>query len=393
MRVENGKITAVGRLADLAESECFQPPEEGSILTPGLVNCHLHLEQSFPEPITKSVDQPFTEWLFQVVQQLKNQSTHEEKSARCRFGVQELLQSGTTCVNDIASSRESLQALDVQGLRGIVSLEVFHPGGEPVQIAHWVSAFQNMQAGYTQHPRLSLGLSPHSPYNVSPEAWLAMAEACQPARIHSHVAEFEDEAQYLQGQPSCIEDLHQRILGRHFAPRHHASSPVAYLHQQQLLNARTVLAHAIHTTAADREALQAAGVGVAHCPRSNLALHGQTLRASEWQDSGIPMGLGTDGRLSTPDLDLRAEARCAMAQHGWNTQQALEAMTLSGAKALGMNDFIGSLSPGKWADLVLWKAQPFSGSPESAVLAESTSIQSVIIAGGVRFKRPCHAEC
>ncbi len=391
--VGNGKIKTVGRLADLPAGHAYPPPEEDTLLTPGLVNCHTHLEQSFAEPIGKLEGEPFTEWLCKVVQTLKASSSAGEKTARCQAGAQELLETGATCVNDIASGKESLLTLDAQGLRGVVSLEVFHPGNEPVRIEHWLAAYRDLQEGYTDHARLRIGLSPHSAYNVSPAAWRAIVEACKPALMHSHLAEFEDETRYLQGKASCIKDLHQRILGQRFYPACHAPSPTAYLHGHQLLNARTVLAHAIHTTAADRECLQAAGVGIAHCPRSNLALHGQTLRACDWQDFDIPMGLGTDGRLSTSDLDLRAEARCAMQQHGWSAAQALKAMTLDGARVMGMAEAIGSLTPGKWADLVLWKAQPFASSPESALLSASTQAQQVLIAGQNRYKRACHAGC
>ena len=391
--IENGKIKTVGRLADLPADCAYPEPEEASILTPGLVNCHTHLEQSFAEPIRKLQGEPFTEWLCKVVQTLRASSSAGEKIARCQTGAQELLESGTTCVNDIASGQESLLALDAKGLRGVVSLEVFHPGSDPIQIEHWLAAYRNLQEGYMDHVRLRIGLSPHSAYNVSPVAWQAMVEACQPWLIHSHLAEFEDETRYLQGQNSCIKDLHQRILGQRFSPAYHAPSPVAYLHGRQLLSAQTVLAHAIHTTAADRECLQAAGVGIAHCPRSNLALHGQTLRAADWQCYDIPLGLGTDGRLSTSDLDLRAEARCAMQQHGWSAVRALGAMTINGARVLAMANDIGSLEPGKWADMVLWKAQPFTDLPEDALLRPSTQAQQVLVAGQNRYKRGCHAAC
>lgn len=387
IRVEQGKITEVGKIHDLPEETRPAEPRAGSLLTPGLVNCHMHLEQSFPAPIHRAAEQSFTDWLLRVVRLLREQSLPSERMARCIRGGNELLSTGTTCVNDIASGPESLQVLDQMGLRGIVSLEVFHPDAVQVDIAHWITSYRAFRQGYEQHPRLKAGLSPHSPYNVSPTAWRALLEACLPPIIHTHLAEFEDETRYLAGQPASILALHQAILGRPFTPQCPAPSPVAYLAEFNLLNAHTIAAHAIHTTAEDREQLAHHGVTVAHCPRSNLALHGKTLSAADWEATGLSLGLGTDGRLSTPDLDLRAEARCAMRHHRWSAARALEAMTLAGAKTLGLDQQIGTLEPGKLADVVLWQSAPaVTDTPEACLLEETTQTVQVVIDGQTRWK-------
>jgi len=386
IRIQGDRICEVGRMADLPEYSRPEPPKAGTLLTPGLVNCHLHLEQSFPAVIAKAPGQPFTDWLLNVVRLLREQSSTKEKIQRCKSGAEELLRTGTTCVNDIASGPESLQVFDQMGLRGIVSLEVFHPDASTVNISGWIAAYQAFCQGYEDHSRLKPGLSPHSPYNVSPAAWIALLDACQPSAVHTHLAEFEDEALYLKRQPSCIQHLHQTILGRSFMPHSPATSPVEALGRHNLLNNRLIAAHAIHTSADDRECLRQHGVTIAHCPRSNLALHGKTLTAPNYQASGLTLGLGTDGRLSTPDLDLRAEARCAMQQHHWSAAQAVEAMTLAGAKTLGMDSQIGSLEPGKQADLVLWQAEAIGISPEAQLLHETTQAVQVMIAGQTRWK-------
>lgn len=390
IRIDGERIVALGAIHDLpaTEREQLPIPKPGSLLTPGLVNCHAHLEQFFDAPIRKTPEQPFTDWLLSVVRQLQQQASPEQKRERCVFGTQELLRTGTTCVNDIASGPESLQVLEKYGLRGIVSLEVFHPGHKTVNIAHWIDAYQRFSQEKPHHSKLHVGLSPHSPYNVAPAAWQALLDTGQPSLIHTHLAEFEDEVYYLQGKPSQISHLHQTILGRTFTAQQPANSPVEYLSRFQLLNPHTLVAHAIHTTPEDRQHLAEAGVTVAHCPRSNLALHGQTLKAAEWQDFAIPMGLGTDGRLSTPDLDLRAEARCAMSVHGWTARQALEAMTLNGACALHLEAEIGTLVPGKQADIVLWQAaSAVSDSAEEHLMQENTQAMAVFIAGQCRWQR------
>ena len=388
----DGKIIAVGSCSAMPSDWTAAAPEPGTILTPGLVNAHVHLEQSFPAPIPKGDDEPFSAWLLRVVGILQANSDPQARWQRCFNGALEALSTGTTCVNDIASGPESLQALDALGLRGVVSLEVFHPATSPVVNGHWVDKFQTLQQAYAAHPLLQVGLSPHSPYNVSPAAWQALLDACLPPLVHTHVAEFEDEARYFQGLASCVQGLHQAILGREFAPQVLAESPVTYLQQFGLLNSRTVVAHTLHTSPADRQLLAQSGVSVAHCPRSNLALHGRTLTATDWEWLSIPIALGTDGRLSTENLDLRDEARCAMKHHGWRPQTALTALTLQGAKALGLSDRIGALSPGLAADWVLWKAPmdaldlPIDG-PEGLVFLPETEVARVAIDGQIRWTR------
>lgn len=385
IRVENGKISALGRYSDLPPSLDVPPPKPDSLITPGLVNTHLHLEQSFPEAIRKTPDEPFVRWLVEVVRLLKKTSTPEEKRRRCLAGVEELLGFGVTCVNDIASGPESLEALTSGGLRGIVSLEVFHPAADPVEIDPWVRTYEAIQTRRDpRHPALRTGLSPHSPYNVSPAAWHALLAACRPFAVHTHVAEFLDEVHYLRGEPSRLPALHETLLGRTFPPEKAAASPIRLLAHENLLGPHTILAHAVHTDAEDRALLAERGASVAHCPRSNLALHGETLRMSDWEGSGVPMGLGTDGRLSTENLDMRAEARCAMRLHDWSAERALQAITLDGARTLDMADELGSLSPGLLADLVLWRSSE-TGAPEAVILSESTRPVRVMTGGQTRW--------
>jgi aminodeoxyfutalosine deaminase len=383
----DGKITRMGKISELGE-ETISLPRPRTLITPGLVNCHTHLEQSFPTMISKAPEEPFTNWLLKVVTLIKQHASSQDKTQRCLQGAEELLRTGTTCVNDIASGPESLRVLAEKGLRGIVSLEVFHPGAVPVKVAHWVQGYTQLQQTAGANPLLVAGLSPHSPYNVSPAAWQALLDACRPPIVHTHIAEFADEQRYLQGEPSTMPEMHQAILNQPFAPQALARSPVEYLHGFQLLNAHTIAAHAIETSIQDRQLLAEAKVGIAHCPRSNLTLHGKTLKARDWQDERSPIGLGTDGRLSTEDLDLRAEARCAMQQHGWSAAHALEALTLQGARVLQMAHAIGSLEVGKQADFVVWQAsQADDTAPEAQVLNPSTRAEQIFIAGACQWER------
>ncbi len=389
VRVEGGRLMAVGALAELGESASAPAPEPGSLLTPGLVNVHTHLEQTEPQPLPRTPGQPFTEWLLAVIQRNKQAaSTPQSRRQRCEAGIQELLGFGTTCINDVASGPESLECLEVAGMRAQVAVEFVHPAPD-VSIEEPLARYRALAERYRGHPRLAVGISPHSPYNVSPEAWQAMLDALGTPRVHTHVAEFQAEVDYLRGLPSEIQPFHERVLGRHFGPSIPAETPMAYLERFKLLTAGMTVAHAVHTNRLDREALAEAGGRVAHCPRSNLALHGKTLDYPDWRESGIPLGLGTDGKLSTEDLDLRAEARLAMQLHGWDARTALKAMTYDGARVMGWEHAIGTLEAGKQADLVLWQSAPGSEEPpENRLLAATTQAMAVWIEGASRWQRP-----
>lgn len=392
---ESGRILLIGKLSELEEPLPPAPP--GTLLSPGLVNAHLHLEQSFPQPIPKSPETSFSQWLLDVVAKNREHQSVADKIARCRFGAAELLQTGTTCVNDIASGRESLEVLDAFGLRGVVSFECFHPGGndgEPLKLDFIKNAYQAFRAGYEDHPRLQAGLSPHSLYNVSLPAWKALREACDPPFVHAHVGEWDGEMAYFQEEENAVDTLHETLLGRRFSPPKPRKTPIQHLVQAQLLDEMTLLAHGVHTNADDREQLMAHLAPIAHCPRSNLFLHGETIDWAQWgqqkqvTDSGVILALGTDGRLSTPNLDLREEARLAMQLHGWTACQAVQAMTENGAIAVNRLHEVGTLAAGLFADFVLWQCDPSQDkniTPEAMLLAETTRVNAVYIGGERRW--------
>src|SRR6478609_6952329 len=197
---EHGKILEIGPLEQLKLP--FSKPVEGSILTPGLINVHTHIEQTVADSIPKLENETFLDWLLKVVTFNRANTGTEERQHRCRLGIESLLSSGTTCVNDIASTSDSLTALLDAGMRGIVSLECFHPAAEvnAQRIEQIHELYKTFSAPFGDHPLLKTGLSPHSPYNVSANAWAELLNIIQPDFIHTHVAEWvQAEKEYIQG--------------------------------------------------------------------------------------------------------------------------------------------------------------------------------------------------
>ena len=146
-------------------------------------------------------------------------------------------------------------------------------------------------------------------------------------------------------------------------------------------------AHCVQLGDGDPALLAQAGVGVAHCPRSNEYLHCGRAPLPALREAGVPVGLGTDSPASGGDYDVRAEARACARMHGdaAGSPEALMALaTIGGARVLGLDAEVGSLAPGKRADLVALRTAPGSPrDPFAAALAPGTQVTTVVIDGAV----------
>lgn len=379
--IMNGVINSMGLIKDLPEEERPQSIDIDSI-TPGLVNVHTHLEQSVGRVIQRKDNESFADWLIQVLAVMADYQSKESRKELCRTGIKELLTSGVTCVSDIGRDEVSFQALEESGLRGVSALEFFHPDNDNLNEERLTSVIGQLNAKESSG-LINSALSPHSPYNVSPLAWQYILSKCPAALIHTHLAEPEEEIPYLQGRPSTLSLVHEHVLKQRYQYPEFIGSPVSFMAANNLLNERTIATHLLELDENDLDVLVKNNVRVAHCPRSNLALHGKTINWQQWKDKNISLGLGTDGHLSTPDLDIRKEASVAIKCHGWDAQKALEVLTLGGASVLGLDEHIGSLAIGKQADIVCWQVdQKNKGlSPETQVLLESTQLLVSCVAG------------
>ena len=148
-----------------------------------------------------------------------------------------------------------------------------------------------------------------------------------------------------------------------------------------------VAAHCVQLSDGDPALLAQAGVGVAHCPRSNEHLQCGRAPLEALGEAGVPVGLGTDSPASGGDYDVRAEARACARIHGEAAVQPealLGLATIGGARVLGLDDEVGSLAPGKRADLVALRTGPSSPrDPWAAALAADTEVTTVVIDGAV----------
>jgi cytosine/adenosine deaminase-related metal-dependent hydrolase len=204
-----------------------------------------------------------------------------------------------------------------------------------------------------------------------------------------HVAESRDELKLLQGRKSGFEKLYKAAgWDRAWSPS--AASPFEYLNNLGLLGPGFLAVHAVHATDSDIRLIRASGTPVAHCPRSNRETGVGRMPLHKFLNAGITVGLGTDSLASSPSLNLWDEMRYAFHSHkadGVPARTIMELATGGGAKALGMADSIGSLTPGMKADIIAVSLpNRSSGDLHYDLLRETKSCMMSMVNGKIIYK-------
>ena len=369
--IENGRIAAVGTVNELGEGTRY--PD--AAIVPGFVNAHSHLEYAvyagFGDALTD-----FAEWI-RLHTERKWRIGWEEYVDIARLGTAQLLASGVTTIGDCSYSGAAAVGAAELGLRGIVYLEVF--GSDPGDAMSHFRALRERIAPF-ESERVRIGVSPHAPYSVSTAVYRACAELGIP--IATHISESESEVRYLHdggGAWSSIPWLVEPV----------GTTGTRLLAREGLLGPNVLAAHCVVVDDEEIQILAEHDVAVAHCPRSNAYVGCGFARLQQFREAGLRVGLGTDGVSSTPSHDFFDELRMAVMvararerrPDALTAASVLELATLGSARALGLDDEVGSLTPGKRADLTVvslagsaylpWEdaagAVVFGGAPERVV--------------------------
>jgi 5-methylthioadenosine/S-adenosylhomocysteine deaminase len=343
--VRHGIIEAVGQTEQILRKY----PEhrvnrfEDALLMPGLVNVHTHVE--LPPLLDLIRAQSFPDWVLNLVRIKKDLGASEYRVA-ARQNVRTLIRTGTTTVGEICTHNISPTLLKEIGLRSVIYHEIIGMG-------QWARMYPRLRTG---RGLVQKGLSPHSPYTVSEKLLLQIKRISHKnnLKLAMHVAESKDEIRLLQREKSGLEKLYKAV-GWDTDCTPTADSPFEYLKELGLLNQNFLAVHAVQTTDQDMRIIKKAGTPVAHCPRSNHATGVGRMPLKHFLDAGITVGLGTDSLASSPSLNLWDEMRYALTVHrkdGITAQDIMLLATIGGAKALGLNKEIGTLEPGKRADII-----------------------------------------
>jgi cytosine/adenosine deaminase-related metal-dependent hydrolase len=342
--IEEGRIAAVGSAHELGAGTHY--PD--AVIAPGFVNAHSHLEYAVYGGFGDGLGD-FAEWIALHIQR-KARIGWEEYVDIARFGAAQCLASGVTTVGDCSYSGATAVACADLGLRATVYLEVF--GADAAAgLEHFAEIRQRVDGFFSD--RVRPGISPHAPYSVSLDLYRASAELGLP--VATHLSESPAEILYLmrgEGPWGAYSDL--------LVP-HPGTTGARLMAEHGLLGEGVVAAHCVILEQDEVELLAATGTGVAHCPRSNAALGCGVAPLTELRQAGARVGVGTDSPASAPSFDFFDELRSVLLSARARAQrpsalsapEALELGTLGGARALGLDDEVGSLVPGKRADLTV----------------------------------------
>ncbi len=405
--IDDTRIAAVGTIDEIrarypaAEIEDFG---EAAIL-PGFVNCHSHLEITSMRGALDDVEHDFSAWLLKL-NRMRAELSEDDIVAAAVAGALEGARAGVTCFGDIGRmGHAGLNALKTAGLRGIVfqetefSADNCSADDDFLQLA---TKYEKLKTEETELVRV--GLSPHSPYTVGSRLFELIAQYSILNRVPLtiHAAESTAEDELLTQGTGFFTDVYKKY-DVHWESPH--CTPIEYLERLGMLSTQPLLAHCVNVSDSDIARIAANGAKIAHCPKSNAKFGHGYAPFEAMLDAGIAVGLGSDSVASNNVCDLLEESRfaalAARNREGSNrfitAKEMLETATLGGAKALGLDHLIGTLEPGKQADIAVISLdhpaiQPIGDIHAALVFAASASdVKTVMVSGCVVTPANSHA--
>ena len=337
--VDVGTPEAIGGRYRAAQT--ISAPEQ--IILPGLINTHTHAPMVMYRGLAD--DLALMEWLNKYIFPAEAKTVSPEMvRVGTRLAALEMIESGTTTYVDMYYFEEEIaRATREAGLRGVLGQTVIqfpvadakNPGEALMRAERFIQMFKDDQL-------VVPAVAPHALYTNDKTTLLASAELGRKygVPVLIHLAETEDEVRIAREQ--------------------YQATPVGYLESIGFWGPRTLAAHGVWVTDEDIAILKRRNIGISHNPESNMKLASGTAPVAKYLAADVALGLGTDGAASNNDLDMFEAMRQAsfLAKHAGHSptvvpaQAALDLATIGGARALGMSQLIGSIEPGKRADLI-----------------------------------------
>ena len=313
------------------------------LIMPGLINTHTHAAMSCFRGLAD--DLPLMEWLQKYIFPVEAKLTPEMVYQSTLLSICEMIKSGTTTCNDMyLFAKEVARAMAESGMRAWLGEVLYDfPSPNYGELENGFAYTRELFAQYTNHDLLTITVNPHAVYTCSPELLQrlgAMAEE-KNALYHIHVSENADE----------IATCRKRF----------GLSPVRHLEKLGLLGEHVVAAHCVMIDDQEIELLARRGVKVAHCQESNMKLASGTAPVVKMLAGGLSVGIGTDGSASNNDVDMFGEMNTVAKIHkvvrmdptAMDAATTLQTATMGGAALLGAALRIGSIEPGKKADIIV----------------------------------------
>lgn len=312
-------------------------------LLPGLVNAHTHLGMNYFRGL--GCDLMLMDWLNGYLWPAeKKWLSHEFVHDASLFAMAEMIRSGTTCFNDMFYFPEAVaDAAITAGMRGFVSMHVID-----FPTAWTQNTDESLEKGlafyekYHQQPLITPTLAPHAPYTVSDESFLRVLDLSKSLSLKINVHLHETQAEIEQSMTQ------------------YQKRPIKRLHDLGFLSSQVIAIHSVQLDAEDLEILNETRPNIVHCPESNMKLASGVCPVIDLQNLGLNVALGTDSVASNNDLNMLNEMRTAtflakvMRQDPvcLNVNETLAMASINGAKALGIDQVVGTLKAGKAADFI-----------------------------------------
>lgn len=354
--IKNGRIEKVGVFSAKAHTVVNA---DGCLVMPGFVQGHIHFCQTIFRGVAE--DMALLPWLRGFIWPMEASHTPESIRASALLTCAELIRGGTTAflsIETVHHTEETFRAIDQAGLMGAIGHCLMdETGGYPplaVDNRDALAYCDVLLDRWGNHPRLKLAVAPRFALSCSEKN---MREACEYARdrklmLHTHSSEQTEEVHIVKER-----------TGRY---------NIDYLHHVGLTGPDVGLAHCVHTRPEEREMLRQTGTHVLHCPSANFKLASGIAPIPEYLDAGINVSIGGDGAPCNNRLDQFMEMREAglmqkirLGPDALKAEDVVMMATEGGAKLLGWEDEMGTLDPGKRANIILIDQSNFSTLPST----------------------------
>ncbi|MFH1794095.1 MAG: amidohydrolase [Pseudomonadota bacterium] len=342
VQVDGEMITATGTGAPPQIPGAETVDLSGDILMPGMVNPHCHIAMTLFRGLGEDVDDRLYRYVLPMERKFV---TPDMVRAGTALGVYEMIASGVTAVADMYYFETEVgRVIDQAGMRGVVGQTIadFNPP-DHASIDEGFALTEALVAEFRAHPRVTPSIAPHAPYSTD-------------IAVMNRVARFADD------NPDVPVQIHLAEMDSEmeWCAKNHGMRPVEVVEKAGLLRKGLICAHCLHVNDSDIEKMAHARVCVAHNARSNAKAGRGIAPVEAMRRAGLPVGIGTDGPMSGNGLDLFSQfGPVTMFQkllgHSRKPMPVVEIIrmaTIEGAKVLGLDDRIGSIEPGKQADLV-----------------------------------------
>ena len=372
--IRAGRIAAVGCEPDPPPTT---PRDLGDVaMLPGLVNAHTHLELSWLRDRVPPAAS-FVDWIKQLFITRGGRSEHpgdHRVTDAARAAAREMRESGTAAVGDISNSLATIEAIHAAGLRGVIFHELLGfnltDGQSVIDTRPRRATAAAFGAGVVR-----VSLAPHAPYSVSPELFRAIREEVDGSAVPIttvHLGESPSEVDFLRDGSGPWPGILKWVGSAREDWRPPGVGPVAYLDGLGVLDARTLVVHAVQLLDAELQRLAEIGCTVVTCPRSNQWVGVGMPPIARFYAAGLKLAVGTDSLASVSDLNLFSEIHTMRwLAPSLPARTLLESATRLGAEALGLGDELGTIEVGKRAELI---AVRIRGGPSSIQPAPASRV-------------------